>query len=217
MASTPDGGGYWLVGADGGVFAFGEPPIYGSLPGAHVSPAAPVVGMASHPDGAATGWSAPTAGCSPSETPRITVAPGCARKPGGAGRRDGLDTCRRRLLARRRRRRGVRLRRRRVLRLAPGCARKPGGAGRRSRDRQMIPHRAARYGSASISGGLLHGRGRDDRRHCRSGRPPSSKPSRWTSRRPEATDVGQLPVTACRRRSRNARSASLVAMARAAR
>jgi len=30
MASTPDGGGYWLVGADGGVFAFGDARFDGS-------------------------------------------------------------------------------------------------------------------------------------------------------------------------------------------
>src|SRR5664280_783547 len=28
MASTPDGGGYWLVASDGGVFAFGNAPFY---------------------------------------------------------------------------------------------------------------------------------------------------------------------------------------------
>jgi hypothetical protein len=33
MAATPDGGGYWLVGADGGVFSFGDAPFEGSLPG----------------------------------------------------------------------------------------------------------------------------------------------------------------------------------------
>jgi hypothetical protein len=30
MAALPDGSGYWLVGADGGVFAFGEAPFHGS-------------------------------------------------------------------------------------------------------------------------------------------------------------------------------------------
>lgn len=51
MASTPDGGGYWLVGADGGVFSFGDAGFYGSLPGEHVDPAAPITGVASTPDG----------------------------------------------------------------------------------------------------------------------------------------------------------------------
>jgi len=36
---TPSGGGYWLVGSDGGVFSFGDAAYYGSVPGLgiHVS------------------------------------------------------------------------------------------------------------------------------------------------------------------------------------
>ena len=30
MASTPDGKGYWMVAADGGVFTFGDAPFHGS-------------------------------------------------------------------------------------------------------------------------------------------------------------------------------------------
>ena len=30
IAATPDGGGYWLIGADGGVFAFGDAHFFGS-------------------------------------------------------------------------------------------------------------------------------------------------------------------------------------------
>jgi hypothetical protein len=30
MAATPDGGGYWLTAADGGVFTFGDAPYDGS-------------------------------------------------------------------------------------------------------------------------------------------------------------------------------------------
>ncbi len=33
MAATPDGKGYWMVGADGGVFTFGDALYFGSLPG----------------------------------------------------------------------------------------------------------------------------------------------------------------------------------------
>jgi hypothetical protein len=32
IALTPDGAGYWLVGSDGGMFAFGDASFYGSLP-----------------------------------------------------------------------------------------------------------------------------------------------------------------------------------------
>jgi hypothetical protein len=30
MAATPDGGGYWLVASDGGIFSFGDAQFYGS-------------------------------------------------------------------------------------------------------------------------------------------------------------------------------------------
>ena len=33
MAATPDGKGYWLVAADGGIFAFGDAGFYGSTGG----------------------------------------------------------------------------------------------------------------------------------------------------------------------------------------
>ncbi len=39
IASTPDGKGYWLVAADGGVFSFGDAKFFGSLGavrGAHI-------------------------------------------------------------------------------------------------------------------------------------------------------------------------------------
>jgi hypothetical protein len=49
MAATPDGKGYWLVGADGGVFTFGDAPYDGSMGGHQLS--APIVGMAAHPGG----------------------------------------------------------------------------------------------------------------------------------------------------------------------
>ena len=49
MAPTPDGGGYWLVGSDGGVFAFGDALFFGSLGGSHLN--RPIVGVASTPDG----------------------------------------------------------------------------------------------------------------------------------------------------------------------
>jgi hypothetical protein len=44
MVPTSDGGGYWLVASDGGIFTFGDAAFYGSL-GA-TPPASPVVSMA---------------------------------------------------------------------------------------------------------------------------------------------------------------------------
>jgi Protein of unknown function (DUF4232) len=49
MASTPDGHGYWLVAADGGVFTFGDAGFFGST--GNIALNQPIVGMASTPDG----------------------------------------------------------------------------------------------------------------------------------------------------------------------
>jgi len=44
MAATPNGGGYWLVASDGGVFTFGDAIFSGSLGGMRLN--ASIVGMA---------------------------------------------------------------------------------------------------------------------------------------------------------------------------
>ncbi len=49
IVRTPDGGGYWEVAADGGVFSFGDARFFGSMGGMPL--AQPVVGMAASPDG----------------------------------------------------------------------------------------------------------------------------------------------------------------------
>ena len=49
MAATPDGGGYWMVGTDGGVFASGDAQFFGSTGNIHLNQ--PIVGMAATPDG----------------------------------------------------------------------------------------------------------------------------------------------------------------------
>jgi hypothetical protein len=43
MDRDATGSGYWLVGADGGIFAFGDAPFRGSAGALHLT--APVVGM----------------------------------------------------------------------------------------------------------------------------------------------------------------------------
>ena len=50
MAATPDGGGYWLVASDGGIFSFGDAAFHGSTGSLVLN--APVVGMAATGDGA---------------------------------------------------------------------------------------------------------------------------------------------------------------------
>jgi hypothetical protein len=49
MAPTPDGKGFWVVCADGGIFTFGDATYYGSLTWLHLG--RPIVGMAATPDG----------------------------------------------------------------------------------------------------------------------------------------------------------------------
>ena len=49
MTVTPDGGGYWMVAADGGIFAFGDAGFYGSAGALPLN--RPIVGMAATPDG----------------------------------------------------------------------------------------------------------------------------------------------------------------------
>ncbi|MGO9027039.1 MAG: hypothetical protein ACLQOZ_00195 [Acidimicrobiales bacterium] len=49
MAATPDGGGYWLVASDGGIFALGDAAFFGSTGSLVLN--APVVGMAPTHDG----------------------------------------------------------------------------------------------------------------------------------------------------------------------
>jgi hypothetical protein len=49
MAATPDSKGYWLVGADGGVFAFGDAVFYGSLGAVKLN--GPIVAITATPDG----------------------------------------------------------------------------------------------------------------------------------------------------------------------
>jgi len=49
VSATPDGHGYWLVGADGGVFAFGDATFHGSVAGLNLN--SPIVGIHSTADG----------------------------------------------------------------------------------------------------------------------------------------------------------------------
>jgi ribosomal protein L24E len=49
MTPTADGNGYWLVAADGGIFAFGDATFHGSMGGSHLNQ--PITGMAVTPDG----------------------------------------------------------------------------------------------------------------------------------------------------------------------
>ena len=74
IAATPDGHGYWLVAADGGVFSFGDATYVGGTPWAL---AAAVVGLAAVPVGPRVlAGRQPMAGCSPSGTRRFAGSAG---------------------------------------------------------------------------------------------------------------------------------------------
>jgi hypothetical protein len=60
MAATPDGGGYWLVASDGGIFSYGDAQFYGST--GSLALAQPIVGMAVMPDGGGYWFSAADGG-----------------------------------------------------------------------------------------------------------------------------------------------------------
>src|SRR5664280_1688899 len=49
MSAPAAGGGYWMAASDGGVFAFGDAPFYGSMGGQHLN--SPIVAIQSTPDG----------------------------------------------------------------------------------------------------------------------------------------------------------------------
>jgi hypothetical protein len=51
MAATPDGGGYWLVASDGGVFSFGDAAFDGSVPGQGIVSRVPIERIIATPDG----------------------------------------------------------------------------------------------------------------------------------------------------------------------
>lgn len=96
MAADPATGGYWLVGADGGVFVTFTAPFYGSLPGIGVVPNQPIVGIAANPTGGGY-WlvtadggvfsfgTAPYEGSVPGDGISVGDIVGVATPPGGGG------------------------------------------------------------------------------------------------------------------------------------
>jgi hypothetical protein len=71
MSSTPDGGGYWLYGADGGVFSFGDATFSGSQ-GAAGSPAPTVGGVSAGSAAGAAGPAGPAGVAGPPGPPGPT-------------------------------------------------------------------------------------------------------------------------------------------------
>jgi hypothetical protein len=106
IAATPDGQGYWLVASDGGVFAFGDAAFYGSTGAIKLNK--PVVGIAASKDGRGYWLAASDGGI---------FNYGDSAFDGSLGALKLNRPKRERLSASRQRRRGVRLRRRQLLRV----------------------------------------------------------------------------------------------------
>ena len=81
IASTPDGGGYWLVAADGGVFTFGDAAVL-RLAGQRLAQRAHRRASRPRPTAAATGWWRRTAASSPSATRRSRARVRARRQTG---------------------------------------------------------------------------------------------------------------------------------------
>ena len=119
MAATPDGGGYWLVASDGGIFSFGDARFFGSTGALHLNE--PVVGMAATPDGGGYWLVASDGGVfSFGDASVLRLDRGPAPQPTDRGH--GRHARRGRVLARGLRRGRLQLRRRQVLRLGRGPA-----------------------------------------------------------------------------------------------
>ncbi len=137
MAATPSSRGYWLVASDGGVFAFGDAGFHGSTGAIHLTK--PVVGMAATPDGGGYWLVASDGGVFAFGDAGFYGSTGAIHLD-QAGGGHGRHPRRRRVLAGGLRRRGVRLRRRRLLRIdgrhPPDQA--GGGHGRHPRRRRVL-------------------------------------------------------------------------------
>jgi hypothetical protein len=76
MTSTRDGHGYWLLGADGGVFSFGDAPFHGSLGATPPSASTPVAAVAA-PSQAGGYWLTTTDKSLPPRAPVPSVLNQC--------------------------------------------------------------------------------------------------------------------------------------------
>ena len=74
MAATPDGGGYWLVASDGGIFSYGDAAFHGSAGSLHLNAARRRHGGDARA-AAATGWWRATAASSATATPPSSARP----------------------------------------------------------------------------------------------------------------------------------------------
>ena len=183
----PDGGGYWLVASDGGIFTYGDAQLLRLRPAAsHLNK--PIVGMAATPDGNGY-WLVASDGGHLRLRRRRLLRLHRGHPPEQADRRHGRHARRRRLLAGGLRRRHLQLRRRQLLRLggrhAPEQAhRRHGGHARR---RRLLVHRGRRRGcSTTATAPFLGqrgrarpgtGRGHGDRRRCRRSRLSADPPA----------------------------------------
>ena len=163
MAATPDGKGYWLVAADGGIFSYGDAGFYGSTGSLVLN--APIVGMAATHDGKGYWLVAADGGIFTFGDAGFYGSAG-SREPARPGGRHGGLARRRRLPA------GDGERRRAALRRRPGLRRalaRPDGDADLGHHRQQPGDRVLAARPAGLAVQLLD-RPRPSR--CSPSRPP---------------------------------------------
>ena len=136
--STPDGGGYWLVASDGGIFAYGDAGFYGST-GRHRTSTSRSSAWRPRPT-AAGYWLVASDGGIFAYGDADVLRLGGRRPPQPADRRHGRHARRRRLLVRRGRRRPLQLRHRPL----PTAAASGSGSARSSTWRRTVARRSRR-------------------------------------------------------------------------
>jgi len=93
MATTPDGGGYWLVASDGGIFTYGDAVFHGSTGGLHLN--APVAAAASEPGGLGGGGTTtqPSGGpCVTGDNSGLPASGGAFDDPADINNSNGYNT-----------------------------------------------------------------------------------------------------------------------------
>ena len=163
IAPTADGGGYWLVASDGGVFTFGDAIFHGSMGGTHLNK--PVVGIAATGNSSGYWMVATDGGIFSFGAPFLGSTGQYAPQP--ADRWHGRHPERCRLLVRGLRRRHLLLRQRHLRRLDGGhTTQRPGDrhGGRPDRQRLLDGRGRRRHlqlrGSRLLRGGLTDPRKR---------------------------------------------------------
>ena len=198
MAPTPDGGGYWLVASDGGIFSYGDAGFFGSTGSIHLNK--PIVGMAPTPDGGGY-WLVASDGGIFSFGDAHVLRLDRGHPPEQAHRRHGRHARRGRLLVHGVRRRALHLRRRALLRQQRRAGPGPG----RGHDHRRAAHGPGRRGHSAASAPPTFRRLRGDHLPAWHATGSTPRAERARSRPRWHPEAGGGPLSAGRWRPRPAR------------